>query len=84
MKKTHPAFWGAGWAGVLTGAALVTGALSGPSDVSELAGGYGLMIIGAALYLLAGLKLREHVGRRLGTTVRVSSAPKNSAASVQS
>ena len=61
MKQTHPAFWGAGLAGAFTGTLLVFGGLTKPGDVGGLAGGYGLMMIGSALFLLAGLKLRERL-----------------------
>jgi hypothetical protein len=65
MKKSHPAFWAAGWAGVAVGVALVIGSVNGPSDVGNLAGGYGVMLTGSAAYLLAGLRLRQRFGRRL-------------------
>jgi hypothetical protein len=61
MKRTHPAFWGAGLAGTFTGALLVIVGLTNPSDVGSLSGGYGLMMIGSATFLLAGLKLRERL-----------------------
>ena len=64
MKQTHPAFWGAGWAGMFTGALLVIGGLTGPADIGGLAGGYGLMMIGSAVFLLTGLKLRERLVER--------------------
>jgi hypothetical protein len=64
MNRTHPAFWGAGLAGTFTGALLVLVGLAGPADVAGLAGGYGLMMIGSALFLLAGLKVRERLVER--------------------
>jgi hypothetical protein len=63
---------------VAVGAVLVIGATSGPSELSNLAGGYGLMLIGAAMYLLAGLKVRERFGRRIRTAISV---PSNTGAS---
>jgi hypothetical protein len=76
MKQSHPAFWAAGWAGLAAGSVLVIGSISGPSDIANLAGGYGLMLMGSAAYLLAGLKLRQRGNRRLqaavgGTTAAV-------------
>ena len=65
MKNTHPAFWGAGWAGLAVGGALTLFGLSSMSDVASLAGGYGLMLMGTAVFLLAGLKLRERVIERM-------------------
>lgn len=61
MKQSHPAFWAAGWAGAAAGSVLVIGSISGPNDIASLAGGYGLMLMGSAAYLLAGLKLRQRV-----------------------
>jgi hypothetical protein len=69
MNKTHPAFWGAGWAGMFTGALLVVISVSAPADVASLAGGYGLMLIGSALFLLAGLKLRGRSAQRTAPAV---------------
>jgi len=59
MKTTHPALWGAGWAGMAVGGALTLFGLTSLSDVASLAGGYGLMLLGTSLFLLAGLKVRE-------------------------
>jgi len=64
MKQHHPMLWGAGWAGLAVGAALAAMGLVGGSDLLNLAGGYGVMMAGSALYLLAGLKLRETLARR--------------------
>ena len=64
MKKTHPAFWGAAWAGVAVGGALTLFGLTSLSDVASLAGGYGLMLMGTALFLVAGLKLRDSLVER--------------------
>jgi hypothetical protein len=73
MKRTHPALWGFGLAGVVTGALLTAIGLVGADEVARMAGGYGLMMIGAALYLLAGLKLREQLGRRARVSMRLAS-----------
>jgi hypothetical protein len=83
MKRTHPAVWGFGLAGVVTGAILTTIGLFGADEVARLAGGYGLMMVGAALYLLAGLKLREQLGRRARVSTRLASisAPSSGTAS---
>ena len=61
MTTTHPAFWGAGWAGVAVGGMLTLFGLTGTSELASVAGGYGLMLIGASLFLLAGLRVRERV-----------------------
>jgi hypothetical protein len=64
MKNTHPAFWGAAWAGVAVGGALTLFGLTSLGDVASLAGGYGLMLMGTALFALAGLKLRKRLMER--------------------
>ena len=64
MKRTHPAFWGAGWAGLFVGGLLTTLGLTGGGETAQLAGGYGLMMAGAAVYLLGGLGLRQVLARR--------------------
>src|SRR5262245_30107754 len=59
MTYTHPAFWGAGLAGIAVGGLLTLFGLTGSSEVASMADGYGLMMLGTSLYLLAGLKVRE-------------------------
>ncbi|HEY7846990.1 MAG TPA: hypothetical protein VIC83_02225 [Candidatus Limnocylindria bacterium] len=61
MTKTHPAFWGAAWAGLAVGGLLTVIGLANPHEFARLAGAYGLMMMGAALFLMAGLKVRERV-----------------------
>ena len=61
MKRTHPAFWGAGLAGIFTGMLLFAAGLGSPADMGQLLGGYGLMLVGSAVFLLAGLKVRERL-----------------------
>lgn len=56
--------WGAGWAGLAVGVALAAMGIMGSSDVLQLAGGYGVLMAGSAVYLLAGLKVRETLARR--------------------
>lgn len=64
MKRTHPALWGAGLAGVFVGTAMTLIGLTSASELAQMAGGYGLMMTGSAVYLLAGLGLRQAVARR--------------------
>jgi hypothetical protein len=87
MKRTHPAFWGAGWAGLFVGGLLTVLALVGGSETAQLAGGYGLMMAGAAVYLLGGLGLRRTLARRTQasrSSVPVLSATRASASQPQS
>ncbi len=64
MKRTHPAFWGAGWAGIFVGSLLSLYGTVVPGEVAQLAGGYGLLLTGSALYLIAGLGLKQTLARR--------------------
>lgn len=84
MKRTHPAFWGAGWAGVAVGALMTVVGLVDPSESAQLAGGYGLMLMGSAVYLLGGLGLRQALARRAaraeGPAERPSASPVGSRA----
>jgi len=82
MKQTHPAFWGAGLAGTFTGMLLVVVGLTNPGDVGSLAGGYGLMMIGSAVFLLAGLKVRERLVDR-ADSLRVRRAATARLAAIQ-
>ena len=79
MKKKHSALSGFGLAGLATGVVLTAVGVLGADDIAGMAGGYGIMVIGAAVYLLAGLKLRERLGRRAPSIAKASS-PSNSAA----
>ena len=79
MKRTHPAFWGFGWAGLFVGGVLTVLGLVGGSETTQLAGGYGLMMAGAAVYLLGGLGLRRAIARR---SISRPSLPSMAAASV--
>ena len=56
MKRTHPALWGAGLAGVFVGTAMTLIGLASASELAQMAGGYGLM--------MAGLGLRQSMARR--------------------
>ena len=64
MNKTHPATWGFGLAGLAIGIALTAIGLFGTHEVASLATGYGVMTIASAAFLLAGLTVRERIGRR--------------------
>ena len=74
MNKTHSALWGFGLAGMVSGAVLLVIGAVGANDIADLAGGYGMLVIGSAAYLLIGLKIRERLGRRTpaGATAPIS------------
>jgi hypothetical protein len=81
MTRTHRALWGFGLAGLFTGALLSAIGIFGVGDSASLAGGYGLLMIGSALYLLGGLKLRERLSHRTSATTVVSATGRRSTAS---
>jgi hypothetical protein len=72
MNRTHPALWGFGFAGAFSGALLTAIGTFGAGETASLAGGYGLLMIGSAVYLLGGLKLRERLSHRTSATTPVS------------
>jgi hypothetical protein len=64
MKRTHPALWGFGWAGLAVGCLLTVLGLVAGGETARLATGYGLLMSGAAVYLLGGLGVRRALARR--------------------
>lgn len=64
MKRTHPALWGFGWAGLFVGSLLALFGIVGSGDIAQLAVGYGLLMDGSAVYLLGGLGVRRAMARR--------------------
>ena len=58
--------WSAALAGLGFGSlAMVSGTAVG-GEIAPLAVGYGLLVVLAALYMIAGLAIRERVWRRIG------------------
>jgi hypothetical protein len=64
MNRTHPGLWTFGVAGLVGGVVLTAIGVVGAGEIGSLAGGYGVLMIGAAAYLMIGLKLRARLGRR--------------------
>jgi hypothetical protein len=64
MKRTHPALWGFGWAGLFVGSLLVVFGLADGGETAQMAIGYGLLMSGAAVYLLGGLGVRRALAHR--------------------
>jgi hypothetical protein len=81
MNRTHPALWGFGFAGLFSGALLTAIGIFGAGDTASLAGGYGLLMIGSAIYLLGGLKLRERLSQRTPAIDPVSASSTRSTTS---
>ncbi|HEX6139049.1 MAG TPA: hypothetical protein VF013_01135 [Candidatus Limnocylindria bacterium] len=75
MKQRTSPLWMAGWVGLAGGAALAVLGLVAADELSQLAGGYGLMLMGAATYLLGGLGLRESLARRSRELPRTTTPP---------
>lgn len=79
MKRTHPALWGFGWAGLLVGLLLALLGMADTGEVAALSGGYGLMMAGAAVYLLGGLGVRRAMAHRaMLDRARVPAMPRSS------
>lgn len=72
MNRTHSALWGFGLAGLVSGAVLTAIGMLGAGDIASLAGGYGLLVIVSAAYLLAGLKLRERLSHKTSASAPVA------------
>jgi hypothetical protein len=69
----HRSLWPLALAGLVLGtAAMLAGALAG-GEFGPMATSYGLLITLAAVYMCAGLAIRERAWRRL--SARVSRAP---------
>jgi hypothetical protein len=82
MKRNNVVFWIAGWAGLAGGALLALIGVVSTDELSQFAGGYGLMTMGAAVYLLGGLGLRDALGRRRSRSVVTAGAHTMSTASI--
>ncbi len=65
MKRTHPGLWAFGWFGIAVGAAMSLIGLVGQSELTGLTGGYGMLVLVAAVYLLGGLALRGRLSGRV-------------------
>ncbi len=66
----HQALWTTAITGLGLGSLAIVGGTAIGGELGPLAVGYGLLIALAALYLVAGLAIRERVWRRLAPSVR--------------
>ncbi|HEX7171558.1 MAG TPA: hypothetical protein VF365_03000 [Candidatus Limnocylindria bacterium] len=57
--------WSVALAGLGLGSLSMVGGTAIGGDIGPLATGYGLLVIFAALYMIAGLAIRERVWRRV-------------------
>jgi hypothetical protein len=60
--------WSVAVAGLALGSLAMVGGTAIGGQVGPLAAGYGLLVALAALYMVAGLAIRERVWHRLSTT----------------
>jgi hypothetical protein len=74
MKSHHSILWAAGWTGLIGGLTLAALSVFVRAELLSLAGGYGLMTAGSAVYLLVGLKVRETLAARRARPARVPTA----------
>jgi hypothetical protein len=58
--------WSVALAGLGLGSLAMVGGTAFGGEVAPLAIGYGLLVVLAALYMIAGLAIRERVWRRVG------------------
>lgn len=61
----HHTLWSMAIAGLGLGSLAMVGGTAIGGDVGPLAVGYGLLVVLSALYLVAGLAVRERIWRRL-------------------
>lgn len=66
MRQT---LWAMAIAGLALGSLTMVGGTAIGREIGSLAVGYGLLVSLSALYLVAGLTIRERVWRRLSTPV---------------
>ena len=66
----HASLWFVTLASLVFGALLVIGGASAASDIGSLAAGYGVLIIGSALFLGGGLAIQWLIGRSASRTRR--------------
>ena len=59
--------WSVAVAGLALGGLAMVGGTAVGGEVGPLTAGYGLLVVLAALYLVAGLAIRERAWRRLST-----------------
>lgn len=67
--------WSIALAGVGFGCLAMVGGTTISDGVGALATGYGLLVVLAALYMMAGLAIRERIGRRSSTRRALEAAP---------
>lgn len=58
--------WSVALVGLGLGSLAMVGGTAIGGEIAPLAAGYGLLVVLAALYMIAGLAIRERVWRRVG------------------
>ena len=74
----HASLWFVTLASLVFGALLVVGGASAASDIGSLAAGYGVLIIGSAIFLGGGLAIQALIGRSAGRSRREAPVASNS------
>ncbi|MGH2428186.1 MAG: hypothetical protein ACRDGV_04760 [Candidatus Limnocylindria bacterium] len=71
--------WPVASAGITTGVLIVLAGAAAGGELGPLAAGYGVLVLVSAVYLAAGLAIRDRVWRRL-PALRLPRVPRASAA----
>lgn len=71
----HRSLWFVTLASLVFGTLLVIGGASAASDIGSLAAGYGVLIIGSALFLGGGLAIQSRIGRSAARARREAPVP---------
>jgi hypothetical protein len=58
-------FWTIGFAGLTLGVVSMFGGTAAGGGIGNLVSGYGVLVVLASLYMLAGLAIRDRIWRRL-------------------
>jgi len=67
--------WSFGLAGLGLGSLAMVGGTTVGGDIGPLAAGYGALVVATALYLIAGLAIRDRVWRRAASTRQADPRP---------
>ena len=67
--------WSIALAGLAFGSLTMVGGTAIGDGVGALAAGYGLLVVVSALYMIAGLSIRDRIGRRSAARRATDGAP---------
>lgn len=72
MRNVRTSMWSMAIAGLALGSLILVGGTALGGQIGPMIIGYGLLIALSALYLVAGLAIRERVWQRVSRTVEAS------------